>query len=166
MLFQKLNNYQPKFKRTIEVSATKFWGTSFYLNNCIYHFNVHRKTTKQPTHWLSKIPKRCKFRMIWGDWHRSKRISSDFSEEIKFVSRKYEKADYPKRFSNSVTKQFQDKSNQRNIGNFDDYIIPPNFFDIPKSFTLIKLPFCKIAPKTVLKKIFNRKLDKSELSFV
>ena len=56
-LFQKLNNYQPKFKQTIEVSATKFLDTSFYLNNGIYHFNVHRKTTKQPTRWLSKIPK-------------------------------------------------------------------------------------------------------------
>ena len=50
-----------------------------------------------------------------------------------------------------VIKQFQDKSNQLNIGDFDDYIIPANFFDIPKSFILIKLPFYKIVRKTVLK---------------
>ena len=50
-----------------------------------------------------------------------------------------------------VIKQFQDQSNQLNIGDFDDYIIPANFFDIPKSFILIKLPFYKIVRKTVLK---------------
>ena len=50
-----------------------------------------------------------------------------------------------------VIKQFQDKSNQLNIGDFDDYIIPANFFDIPKSFILIKLPFYKIVRKTILK---------------
>ena len=41
----------------------------------------------------------------------------------------------------SVTTQFHNMSNQRNIDDFDDYIIPPNFFNIPKSFELIELPF-------------------------
>ena len=63
VLFQRLNNYQQKFKRTSEVSPTKFLDTSLYLNNGIYDFNVHRKT-KQPTRWSSKIPKRCKCSMI------------------------------------------------------------------------------------------------------
>ena len=42
--------------------------------------------------------------MILGDLHRSNRISSNFSEEIR--SHKYEKADNPKRFINSVIRQF------------------------------------------------------------
>ena len=67
------------------------------LYNGIYDFNVHRKTTKQATRWSSKIPKRCKCSMIEGDLHRSKRISSTFSKEIKFISHKYEEADYSKR---------------------------------------------------------------------
>ena len=45
------------------------------------------------------------------DLHRSNRITSNFSEEIRFLSHKYEKVDYPKRFVNSVIRQFQDKSN-------------------------------------------------------
>ena len=56
-LFEKLNNYRPKILLTIEVSPTKFLDTSLNLNNGIYDFKVYRKTTKQPTHWSSKIPK-------------------------------------------------------------------------------------------------------------
>ena len=61
--------------------------------------------------------------MILRNLHRPNRISSSFSEEIKFISHKYEKADYPKRFINSVIRQFQDRSNQSHIDDFDDYII-------------------------------------------
>ena len=61
--------------------------------------------------------------MILRDLHRPNRISSSFSEEIKFISHEYEKADYPKRFINSVIRQFQDRSNQSHIDDFDDYII-------------------------------------------
>ena len=61
--------------------------------------------------------------MILRDLHRPNRISSSFSEEIKFISHKYEKADYSKRFINSVIRQFQDRSNQSHIDDFDDYII-------------------------------------------
>ena len=42
------------------------------LNNGIYDFKVYRKTTKQPTHWSSKITKRYKRNGILGDLHRSK----------------------------------------------------------------------------------------------
>ena len=65
--------------------------------------------------------------MILGDLHRSNCISSNFSEEMRFISLKYEKPDYPKQFINSVIRQFQDRSNQSNIDDFDDYIITPNF---------------------------------------
>ena len=49
-LFEKLNNYHPKIKLTIEVSPTKFLDTSLHLNNRIDDFKGYRKTTKQPTH--------------------------------------------------------------------------------------------------------------------
>ena len=107
-LFEKLNNYYPNIKATIEVSTTKFLDTSLHLNNGIYDSTVSRKTTKQSTYWSSKIPKRYKRNMIQGDLHRSNRVSSNFSEEIKFISHKYEKADYPKRFIDSVKRQFQE----------------------------------------------------------
>ena len=157
-LFEKLNSYHPKIKLTIEVSPKKFLNTSLDLSNGIYNFKVHRKTTKQPTHWSSKIPKRYKRNMILGDLHRSLRISSDFNEEIKLISHKYDRADYPKSFVNSVIRQFQEKPNQHNIDDFDEYIIPPNFFDIPKPFILTELAFCgthEIKSKHFLKK-FHR----------
>ena len=77
--------------------------------------------------------------MTLGDLHRSNRIFSNFSEEIKFTSHKYEKADYPKYFINSV-RQFQDRSSHCHTDDFDYYIIPLIFFDIPEPFILIKLP--------------------------
>ena len=52
------------------------------------------------------------------------------SEEIKFISHKYDKADYPTLFIYSIIRQFQDKSNQCNMDDFGHYIIPPNFFPI------------------------------------
>ena len=59
-LFEKLNNYRPKIQLTTEVSPTKFLDTSLNLNNGIYDFKVYRKTTKQLTHWSSKISKSTK----------------------------------------------------------------------------------------------------------
>ena len=114
-MFEKLSNYHPKIKLTIEFSPTRFLNTGLHLSNGIYDFKVYRKTTKQPKHWSSKVPKRYKRNMI-------------LMKEIRFISHKYEKAYYPKRFINSVIRQFQDRSNQSNIDDFDDYIIPPNCF--------------------------------------
>ena len=68
-LFEKLNNYHPKIKLTIEFSPTRFLNTSLHLNNGIYDFKAYRKTTKQPTHWSSKVPKRYKRNMILGHLH-------------------------------------------------------------------------------------------------
>ena len=94
-MLEKLNNYHAKIKLIIEVSPTEFLDTSLHLNNGIYKFKVYRKPKKQPTHWSSKIPKKYKKNMILGYLHRSNCISSNFSEEIRFIFHKYEKADYP-----------------------------------------------------------------------
>ena len=77
--------------------------------------------------------------MIPGDLHRSNPISSNFSEEMKLIRRKYQKADYLKCFINSAIRQFQDKSNEHNIDDFYDYLILVDFCDIPKSFILTVL---------------------------
>ena len=75
------------------------------------------------------------------------------------------KADYPTRFINSVIKQFQDKSNQRNVGNLDEYIILTIFFDIPKSFMLTELPFFEneVKSKHFLKKFHHFTKDCFEI---
>ena len=65
-LFEKLNNYHLKIKLTIEVTPTKFLDSSLHFNNCIYNFNVFRKTTKQPKLSSLKIPRRYK-KNILGD---------------------------------------------------------------------------------------------------
>ena len=105
--------------------------------------------------------------MILGHLHRSNGISSNFSEEIRFICHKYEKPDYLKRFMNSVIRLFQDRSNQSNIDDFDDYIITPKFFEIPKSFLLIELLFCEtneIRSKHFLKTFHRFTKDRFEVA--
>ena len=99
---------------------------------------VHRNERKLPVHWTSKIPKRYKLNAINADFNRAERIANTFTEEIPTIKRKVLNADYPPRFVNSVIGQFNEKSN----GNSQDYIIPPDFFDIPKPLVLTKIPYC------------------------
>ena len=80
-LFERLNNYHPKIKLTIEVSPKKCLGTCLHLNNGIFEFKVYRKTAKQSIHWSSKIPKRYKHNMILGGLPESNCVYSNFSEE-------------------------------------------------------------------------------------
>ena len=56
-LFEKLNNYHPEIKLTIEVSRTNVLDTRLHLNNGIYDFKVYRETKKQPTHWSRNLLK-------------------------------------------------------------------------------------------------------------
>ena len=54
------------------------------------------------------------------------------------IKKKFLCADYPPRFLNKVIKQFNEKGN----GNTqDDYIIPPDLFDIPKPLVLAEIPY-------------------------
>ena len=68
-----------------------------------------------------------------------------FTEEIptifrrKFYQRKFQNADYPPRFVNSVIRQFSENCN----GNTqDDYIVPLDFFDIRELLILVEIPYC------------------------
>ena len=100
VLFDRLNNYHPNIKLTIEVNPSKFLDTKLTNINCAYKFNVYRKNTLLSP-CTSKTPKRYKRNIINGDLHRSKRISSNFGEETPLLKEKFMKADYPSRFINS-----------------------------------------------------------------
>ena len=58
-------------------------------------------------------------------------------DEIPKIKQKFLNADYSHRFTNSVIKKFQEKSEETN-----DYIIPPGLFDVPKKAVLMDIPSC------------------------
>ena len=120
VLFDRLNNYHPNIKFTIEVNPSKFLDTKLTNINGVYKFNVYQKDTKLPSPWTSKTPKRYKQNSIKGDLHHSKRISSNFDKEVPLIKEEFMKADYPLDFINSVVNEFQ-KSKKCGDGGF---IIP------------------------------------------
>ena len=87
VLFDRLNNYHPNIKLTIEVNPSKFLDIKLTNINGAYKFNVYWKTTKLPSQWTYKTPKRYKRNTINGDFHRSKRISSNFDGEIPLIKK-------------------------------------------------------------------------------
>ena len=126
----------------VEISPNKFLDTKLINHNGTYSTQVYRKPTKIPTNWSSKIPKRYKRNAIVGDLNRSQKISSNFKYEVQQIQKKFLAADYPPKFSNSVINQYHQNKDQNQE---DEYIIPPNFFEIPK-------PFLLIGPDNYLKK--------------
>ena len=153
-MFPNLNSYHQKIKLTIEKNPSKFLDTKLLRQeNGKYETLVYRKSSKLPSHWSSKIPKRYKRNNILGDLHRSKRISSNFQHEVREIRNKYSKADYPIRFVNSIINKFQDESINNNQE--DSFIIPPYLFEESKSFLLLELPYCELnesKSKTFVKK--------------
>ena len=67
---------------------------------------------------------------INGNLHRSKRITSNFDEEIPLIKEKFMKADYPLRFINSVVNEFL---KGKECGN-ERFIISPSLFQITKPY--------------------------------
>ena len=117
----------------------KFLDTKIIYEDNQIKTKVHRNERKFPVHWTSKILKRYKRNTVNADLNRAARIASTFTEEVPTIKRKSLNADYPARFVNSVIKQFNEKCN----GNTqDDYIIPRDFFDIPKLLILAEIPYC------------------------
>ena len=93
--------------------------------NGTYKFNVYRKNTKLTSPWTSKTTKRYKRSTVNGDLHRSKRLSSNFDEEIPLIKEKLMKAHYPLHFINSVVNEFQK-------GKECQHIHGKNFQDCPE----------------------------------
>ena len=93
-MFDRLNNYHANIKLTI------FRHKSYHQG--AYKFKVYQKSATLRSPWNSKTPKRYKQTTINSDLHCSKRISSNFDEEIPLIREKSMKADYPLLFINSV----------------------------------------------------------------
>jgi hypothetical protein len=132
-LLPKLNSYHPKIKFTVEKNLNKFLDSKLELVDGKYKTSVSRNR-KIPTHWTTKIPKKLKRNIITNDLHRAKKISSDFKEEIKVIKEKYNKADYPPRFVDSVIKSFEEKQSNT---------VQDKREEDQKPFVLIRIPFCE-----------------------
>ena len=102
VLLDRLNSYHSNIKLTIEVNPSKILDTKLTNINGTYKFNVYWKNTKLPLPWTSNTPNRYKRNTVNGDLHRSKRISSNFDEEMSLIKEKFLKADYPLRFINNA----------------------------------------------------------------
>ena len=130
----------------------KFLDTKIFYKDNQIKTKIHRNERKLPAHWASKILKRYKRNCINADLNRATQIASTFPEEIPTIKQKFLSADYPLRFVNSVIKQFNEKCN----GNTQDhYIIPPDYFDVPKTLVLADIPYCarnETLPKRFIKK--------------
>ena len=154
VLFDRLNSYHPNIKLTIEVNPSKFLDTKLTNINGTYKFNVYRKNTKLPSPWTSKTPKRYKWNTINGDLHRSKRISSNFDEEIPLIKEKFLKADYSLHFINSVFNEFQ---KDKECGD-ESFIIPTSLFEIAKPLIFVEIPYCEL--NEIKSKHFLKKFHK------
>ena len=67
-LFEKLNNYHPNIKLTIEVNPSKFLDTEIIVKTGIIETSVVVKESKRPNHWSSAVPKKYKRNAILGDY--------------------------------------------------------------------------------------------------
>ena len=83
--FKKDNNYHPKIKLTIEINPPKFLDTEIIISNNEVVTSVHRKESKLPVPWESKVPKHYKRNSLLGELHRAKKISLDFQKEVKNI---------------------------------------------------------------------------------
>ena len=135
-LLPKLNEYHPKIKFTVEKNLEKFLDTKLSLEGGRYVTNVNRNR-KLPMHWSSKVPKRIKRNIVTNDLHRAKKISSNFDMEIREIKEKYEKANYPKKFVESIVKTFNEKDNKSKEKSKDTKE------QEKKQLVLIKVPYCE-----------------------
>ena len=143
LLFESLNNYHRKINFTIEVNPKKFLDTNIIINEGSVISSVHRKAEKLPVHWSSQVPKRYKRNAITGDLYRSIRITSDMDKETDYIKQKFIKADYPKRFINSVITDFNRKQEAKE----ETFIIPPELFEERSLLLFVELPYCELNEK-------------------
>ena len=154
VLFYQLNNYHPNIKLTIEVNPSKFLDSKLTNINGAYNSTFIGKNAKLSSSWKSKTPKRYKRNTINGDFHRSKRISSNSDEEIPLIKKKFIKAGYPLRFINSVVSEFQKGKKCGDVS----FIISPSFFEITKPFIFVEIPYCEL--NEIKSKHFLKKFHK------
>ena len=102
LLFKKLNDYHHKIKLTIEVNPPKFLDTEIIILNNEVVTSVHRKESKLPAPWESKVSKHYKRNTLLGELHRAKKISSNFQKEVKNIKEKFNKAKIHQQCSSAV----------------------------------------------------------------
>ena len=64
---------------------------------------------------------------IQGNLCRAERLLSNFNNEKMLIRQKFDNADYPSPFTNSVIRNYEHKQNRRQQQE-NEYIIPVNFF--------------------------------------
>ena len=132
-LIENLNSYHPKIRFTVEKNIGKFLDTKLEMKDGEYQTKVSRNR-KLPMHWSSKVPKKFKRNVINNDLDRASKISSNLEYEKEEIRKKYKNADFPKRYVESVIRQFEEKRNNQN----EDIISG----EVEKPFIPVKLPFC------------------------
>ena len=142
-LFKALNSYHKNIKLTIEINPIKFLDTHLHNKDGTYVTKVYRKEAKIPAHWSSQIPKRYKRNSIKVDLHHTKKTSTNFKEEIKFIRNNFIKPDFLLPFTNSIIKDFNNQQKIVQQNSEEELIIPSSFFEVEPTFLLLKLPFCE-----------------------
>ena len=154
VLFETLNNFHSNIKLTLEVNPEKFLDTKIlFKNEAVVTTQVYRKENKKAVPWIFKFAKRYKSNTISGDLHRSRKIASNFDIKIRAIKAKYNKAGYPRRFIESVIRDFITR-----LEKHESFIMPPNMFEVKKLFLLLEIPYCeqnKIASKRFIKKFHH-----------
>ena len=153
-LYDALNNYHPKIKLTIESNPQRLLDTEITHINGTKETRVHRKKTKSPIPWTSNIPKRYKINSIKTELYRAKPISSNFTSEVTVIRNKFKSAGYPKRFVNSIIREFNAVKENDEI----DFIIPHWLFEEKKKVVLVEIQFC--LKNELSSKHFTKKFDK------
>ena len=124
----------------MELAPIKFLDTEITYNANAIKTAVYRSENKIPVHWSSNIPKKYKRNAINADLHRAAKISSNLSQEKDVNTRKFSKARFPRRFVDSVVRQYDTKG----CYEIDDaeMIIPENFFNSLKKHVVLEFPYC------------------------
>ena len=137
ILLQKMNEYHPRIKFTVEENPQKFLDTKILISGGVCQTRVYRKPNKLPLHWHSKTPVRYKRNAITGDLHRAKKISCAYQDEVKTIHDKFVTAGFPERFVTSVIDNFNNPATPDEC-----FLIPPYFFEEPVPFILVEIPYC------------------------
>ena len=85
-----------------------------------------------PIHWPSKVPFRYKKNVINGEFHRAKKISSNFQSETARIKAKFSKAGFPKKdIENTIN----------NFNNVDKELMMPRWLFDERKTIQINLSF-------------------------
>ena len=102
MLHERLHNYHPNIKLTIEINPNKFLDTEITENEGATETKMHRKKTKLPVPWSLNIPKSYKMNTMNKNLYLAKRIAPNLANELVIIKKRSLAADYPHKFINSV----------------------------------------------------------------